>query len=280
MAEASDAWQGPRDFQGFDEYRNKWIIPNLLVDLDTVFLGTRERSNTHKRERVGSGTFILGMALFALFDHLGAFLAKWDPDVKQRESLDQSDNIARTSQLLPSGREVYAIMANLGRNALVHGAWPQTAMEMADDWSFGYTLGAGNDGEHDLLYITWHQQGLRREDWRKVKVLKLAHNVHVLHQEVAEVVKNHPRFRDIPVKAFERIQRYSMWTGVPGPTATNNRSEECEGKAFLKGDITKQQVRKLYAEAFNAKILNDQTAVLYRRTGEVKYFPVQKQEQQ
>src|SRR6266404_9724618 len=88
------------------------------------FVGSRDRADEEKRVAIRGGIFVLAAALFAVFDHLGACLAKWNDDPKERESLDSNENIARVARCLKSTRDMDAIVTNLGRNALVNELWP------------------------------------------------------------------------------------------------------------------------------------------------------------
>jgi hypothetical protein len=273
MAEKPSAPQGPRDFENFDDYRKNWIIPNLLVDLDTVFLRTRKRAAELKRTTVGGGTFVLGMALFAAFDHLGSFLARWDDEPERRESLKQTDNIARTARSLTSTADVCALVANLGRNSLVHSFWPQTAMPM-DGWALGYSLGGDVDEEHDLLYVTVHSIDPKRRHSKPKKVLKFAQNVYVLYKELAVAVREGTAFRDVHPKAFERVQKYSTKVGLPGERARAALDDLIDGGVpTLTRGMTREEAWKLKKVAEGKKIWNDPQLVYYRRTGEVRRIP-------
>jgi hypothetical protein len=271
MAEKSSAYQGPRDFTDFDDYRENWIIPNLLPDLDTVFLGAREHAKKLDKTARGGGVFALGTALCGAFDHLGSFLAKWDKDPNRCESLKQTDNIARTAKCLPSTADVCAIFANLGRNALVHAFWPQTAMPMEGGWAFGYSLGGDVDTEHDQLYITSHSIDPKQHNPERVKVLKLAQNVYVLHKELAKAVREGPDFRNVSQKAFERVQEYSMRVGLPGKSAHDELEGLIEGKLkTLRWGMTRKEARKLKRIAEDKKIWDDPEFVYYRRTDKIR----------
>jgi hypothetical protein len=273
VAENPSARQGPRDFEDFEDYRKNWIIPNLLVDLDSVFVGTRERVSKLKRTAVGGGTFVLGMALFAVFDHLGSFLAEWHEDPERRQSLKQTDNIARTARCLTSTADVCAVVANLGRNALVHAFWPQTAMPM-DGWVFGYSLGGDVDEEHDLLYVTVHSIDPKRRHSKPKRVLKLAQNVYVLYNELAGAMREGTAFRDVHPKAFERVQKYSMKVGLPGERAHAALDDLIYGGVpTLTRGMTRDEAWKLKKVAEGKKIWNDPQLVYYRRTGEVRRIP-------
>jgi hypothetical protein len=281
MAETPQTKQGPRDFEDFNDYFENRIKPFILIDLETVFRGTAEYAGKTKRAAVGAGDFILAMSLFAVFDHLGAFLAHWNDELKERESLESKDNIARVAKVLPSTTDIYAIVATLGRNALVHAGWPQTAMPI-DDWAFGYSVGGGPDREeeHDMLYLTWHQRGIKKKDRARVKVLKLAQNPHVLYRELKEELTKGKRFTEVSQEAFERVQRYSVVVGVPGKSARDELNNEKQGwKKVLPPRITEQQAKDLQAVAINKRIWDDPELVLYRRTGEVKHVPPQKTEE-
>lgn len=241
MAESPDNFQGLRSFETFREYKQKWLKPNLLGDLETVFLGVRQ--GVKGKQRAGRGDFILAMALFSLFDHLGVFLAK------RGESLEFYENIARTAHCLESTRDVFAVIANLGRNALVHGAWPQTAVPMEEKaWAFGYSVGSGpEDSEHDLLYVVEHplrsKGHARRED--AVKILKFAQNVNVLYKELVNWVDYGEELREIGDTAWDRAQRLSLVIGRP---AENDRLQR-----IIKGKVTLCQPGTLEEQAMALK---------------------------
>lgn len=272
MAEDPNAFQGLRSFSSFDEYREKWILPSMLNDLDTVFIGARERAEHKKRAREGGGNFILATALMTLLDHFGAFLAKWDPAPYKRGSLDQIENIARVAKLMPSTSDVYAIVANLGRNALVHAAWPQTAMEMTGAWAFGYTIGADVESEHEMLYVPWHPLGPKWREGPPVQVLKLAHNVHVLYRELVNELRTNEKFRKVDIKAFERVQDYSLIAGLPSRKGVIGK-KLFGGDRVLTWGLTREQARQLRNETRRTGIWEDPELVYYRRTREVRRVP-------
>jgi hypothetical protein len=209
MAEAKRFFQGVRSFDSYEDYLRLWIKLNMLPDLETVFKGSLKFWEDNQRPSEGRGDFVLATALFSAFDHLGMFLAK-----HPGESLRSRDNIARTALKLPSTNRIFAIIANLGRNALVHGSWPQTGFAMeGGTWGFGLGIGAPSGRtEHNLIYTRMYplMSGLP-----PVKVLKLTQSVHVLRQELDTAIRYDGLWNHCHPDLFERIQRMSIFLGDP-----------------------------------------------------------------
>ena len=201
--------QGLRTFDGMGDYLDRWVRPNLLEDLDTVFEGAKRRWEEKGRPADGRGDFLLATLLFGTFDHLGAFLA-----ADECRSLATRENIARLACRLPSTADVYAIIAQLGRNALVHGAWPQTALRMdrGGSWAFGLSITANPDPtDHDYLYTRRYSlSAAGASDSTPSTVLKLLLNVHALHRELRELVLEQSTFAAVIPAVFESIQRSAM----------------------------------------------------------------------
>jgi len=202
--------QGLWSFSKFSDYLSDWIIPNMLKDLETVFEGGCERWVSQGMPKNGRGDFVLATALFALFDHLGAFLA---------ESIDSSlhtrENISRTAKRLQSLKGIDLIVAHFGRNALVHGAWPQTTVLMdRETWAFGLNIFAHPDeSTHRALYKREYPFPTDSGSSQEVKILKLRLNVRYLRRELEECIKNSTAFSDVDDALFERIQKIAVDSG-------------------------------------------------------------------
>jgi hypothetical protein len=200
-------YQGIWSFPDFSAYLNQWIVPNMLKDLETVFEGALERWKNEGEPENGRGDFILATSLFALFDHLGAFLAE-----TKEHSLHTKENIARVAGLLQSIKDVNLIVAHLGRHALVHGAWPQTMVLMdKETWAFGLNIFAHPDeSTHMALYKREYPFPEKSGSARQFKILKLRLNIRFLRRELEECVKNCQEFANVPLEVFERVQKIAV----------------------------------------------------------------------
>lgn len=209
--------QGLRSFGSFPAYLEGWIRPNLLTDLDTVFVGAQNHWQAKQRAadgRVsdGRGDFVLATALFTIFDHIGSFIAR---DTHGPQS--HHECIARTAYCLPSTHDVYFLVANLARNALVHNGWPQTALPLEDgSWGVGLGICADpNSEEHELIYTRSYAGLIPQEPERVTKVVKLVLNVNVLLHELREWVLHGEEMRSVTQEVFEHVRRRSMVAGDP-----------------------------------------------------------------
>lgn len=199
-------YQGIWDFPDFQSYLLGWVIPHLLRDLDTVFLGARDRWIQVGRPDAGRGDFVLSTALFALFDHLGSFMGNVGASLSPRE------NISRCARNLPSTEDIDLIVGHFGRNALVHRAWPQTVAVM-DNWSWAFGLNITADpqeSDHRLLY--WRDYNVPSLDGsaRTTQVLKLRMNVGVLRRELVEKITEHSFSSSIHSEVFQRVREIAI----------------------------------------------------------------------
>ncbi len=210
--------QGVRSFPSFEQYLEGWIKRNLLADLETVFVGAKERWISTGRSENGRGDFLLATLLFSVFDHLGTFIAR------PGDKLVNHENIARVAKHLDSTKDVYAIVSNLGRNALVHGAWPQTAVPRDGcTWGFGINInGDIDERQHNLLYVKLYPIGWPGGQLREVPVLKLRLNVHVMRKELIEWLHHDLR---VSRKAFDRARNLAMLQGIPEPGKPRERTD-------------------------------------------------------
>jgi hypothetical protein len=189
-------FQGLWSFESFGVYLEKWLRPNFLGDLETIFAGSLMywEEHGHKRNGCGHGDFALATLLFAWLDHLGSLLAK------RGESRDTMPNIARCLRelgtgRLSSGQEVDHVIAHFARNALVHTSWPSTFVVLpqpnppAPRRAFGLNVGADPDtSKHHLLYWRpYSAPGSVSPDDPKW-VLKLRINVHVMLRQLQELL--------------------------------------------------------------------------------------------
>jgi hypothetical protein len=207
-----EPWEGLRDFQTFEEYFTKWVMPNLLGDLETVLEGARQWWELRKQPpgAPGRGDFFLATVLMSVFDHLGAFLVESDA-----HWITAAENIARISRNLDSTFDVYCVLANLGRNALIHGAWPQTSIPMpasaasVERWAFGLSFNANSDrARHDTLHTKLEVNGANA-------VLKLVLNVHNLRRELLDWIESGLLLRNVTARAFERVRAGATIMGDP-----------------------------------------------------------------
>lgn len=201
-----DYRQGLWDYADFPEYLNQWIIPNMLGDLETVFEGARER--WRGREGAGRGDFALATVLFAWFEHLGAFLG--NPDEKRRGIIA----IARCAKQLPSiNDKADWIIAYLGRNALVHAAWPQTLSLMdGGNWAFGMSVNADNrlQETHNIIYNWPVHKTFPRVQQTPTTVIKLSMNVHILRQELHDFVASGLLLECTNTQCFELVKEFEI----------------------------------------------------------------------
>lgn len=237
--------QGLRSFRDFADYRDNWIRTNLLPDLRTIFRGARADWESQGRPENGRGDFLLATALMSAFDHLGVFLA--GPD----DSLENYENIARVAQRLTSIGDIYAIVANLGRNALAHGVWPQTGMPV-HDWAFGLNINAmPDDTEHNRLYVRTNyslEPDEGTEGGQKAKILKLRLNVHFLRKELAAFINGEPGFPEVPAPVWARAQRISRRIGIPEHSTWLKKQRYRAPKLCLDGRIY-EEIDQLHREA-------------------------------
>jgi hypothetical protein len=207
---ANSQRQGIWDFESFEGYLLKWIRPHTLADLDTVFEGAAVLWNSAGQPKHGRGDFILATAFFAVLDHLGQFFAADD------EVLQTVSNIFRMVDRLPSTKPVAEIVARFARNALIHGAWPQTVCwPLKQPHAFGLSLSADPslidlDGEstHDNVYYRYYDLPLLNGTTAPDNVLKLRLNVQVLRRELREVFATDRVIETVSATAFRRVVRY------------------------------------------------------------------------
>lgn len=239
--------QGIWSFQNFSDYRNNWIVPYMLKDLETVFEGVREKWERDGKPKKGRGDFVLATALFALFDHLGTFLAE-----TKDSSLHTKENIARVASILPSLKDVNLIVAHLGRHALIHGAWPQTMVLMdTNTWAFGLNIFAHPDERtHMALYKREYPFAANSGSIRQFKALKLRLNIRLIQRELDECVKQHQKFANVPLEVFERVKSIAVLSCFD---PWKNHSKEREGKRAdsisfregIEGQIRQQQEKAI-----------------------------------
>jgi hypothetical protein len=196
-------YQGLWSFADFPAYLNSWLIPNVLKDLETVFEGACKKWKEDGEPENGRGDFVLAISLFALFDHLGAFLA---PD--ENASLQTRENIVRMAHLLPTTRDVDLIVAHFGRNALVHGAWPQTAVLMdGGSWAFGLNISADPDeSNHGRRYKRRYSLPCKVRPAPQLDILRLRLNIRVLRRELQECFLLNGALGNVKQEVFERLQ--------------------------------------------------------------------------
>jgi len=200
----------------------KWVKPNILKDLETVFEGAREqwKREQHEPGAAGRGDFILASGLLPLLDHFGSLLAepKWG-------WITPPENIARAClRLGPDLADIFAVFANLARNALLHGAWPQTACIVdvpvpgggIKTWAFGVSFNANADSRrHDTFHNKAYRLAPNLPPPEKVpeRTLKLVLNVHNLRSRLVEAVESGTLFRGVRQFAFDRVRKISELSG-------------------------------------------------------------------
>jgi len=236
--------QGIWSFNDFDDYRENWIKSNVLTGLETVFEGARMEWMRHPGQIHGRGDFVMGTALFAAFDHIGHFLAP-TPD----HSFRSFDNISRVAFCLPSLRDVYLIIGNLGRNALVHGGWPQSAFRLPNEnWAFGFLVSANIsliEPDHDTLYTRQYPLELGGQP---VLILKLIDNVHVLRSELSKWVHTGSALHNVNPDVFTYVQKLSTLSGDPS-YPVDRRAKAGVARERPRGETLEAQVMRLYREA-------------------------------
>lgn len=205
--EISEYAQGLWTFPDFETYKEEWIVRNMLPDLKTVFEGARARWVNNVGTLDGRGYFVLATSLFALFDHLGMFLAK-----NKDDSLQTRYNISRMAQRLESTKDIDMILGHLGRNALVHGAWPQTTLLMdSGSWGFGLNISADPDeSSHRLLTGKRYRFPTIPASSRLLPILKIRLNVHTLRRELEEYVTEGSAFAEITPDIYSRVQELAV----------------------------------------------------------------------
>jgi hypothetical protein len=266
-----EPFEGIRDFRTLDEYVAKWVTVNTLNDLETVFEGAKERWSSAKHEpgAAGRGDFVLASGLLPLFDHFGALLAH--PTLGR---ITPTENIARVCRRLgPELNSVRSVFANLARNALTHGAWPQTACIVdvpipgagEQTWAFGISFNANADPQrHDTFHNKAYTLPPNLPPPRRIpaKTLKLVLNVHNLRSLLVEAIENGTLFRGASPQTFDRVRLISELSGdfdensqyelkrltklvdaVPKRMAAINRCQLCTASSAA------NEVERLFAEA-------------------------------
>lgn len=226
-------------------YVDHWVVPHMLKDLETVFEGTVEKWKAEGERQNGRGDFLLATCLFALFDHLGALLAE-----SKEHSLGTKENIARIAALLKSIADINLIVAHLGRNALVHGAWPQTMVLMDNEtWAFGLNVFAHPDeSTHMTLYKREYPLPESNNNISQFKVLKLRLNLHYLRRELESCVKNAEAFKSVPLEVFERVKELAIlswrepWKNHSGKRG-GKRAQSDSFQNAIEAQIRKQQMK-------------------------------------
>ena len=271
-----EVYEGLRDFKNFEDYLAKWIRPHILTSLDTLFEGAKARWYQKERQAgsAGRGDFRMATVLLSVFDHFGAFLAK--PWVGW---LTPAENIARVAaRIRPSLSDTYAILANMGRNALVHGAWPQTAVvtDVPDEqsggapWGFGLSFSASNHPErHDTFHVRpYRPSGIELSLSLPKRTIKLVWNVHRLRLMLVDAVESGILFAGVDPQTFERVRLLSQLVGdtretadaeitslkKPGhnirdPTRRKRHLKRVGQNALCKKDTMFRQIAALLAEA-------------------------------
>ncbi len=210
--EKSKFFQGLWSFDSFEHYLDKWIKPNILGDLETIFTGTAENWVNKEEPENDRGDFMLTTLLFSVFDHLGGFLAK-----STDSSLTTLENISRIARRIPSIKGVDLIIAFFGRHALVHSAWPDTMIFVEEKRAFGLNIYAypdiGKDenckGQHMLLYRKKYSYGtLNSSD--EYEGTKLRINIHHLRTEFKEQIVNGNMFADVNSEVFIKIKKIAF----------------------------------------------------------------------
>jgi hypothetical protein len=275
-----ETYRSVSDFASIDAYFEKWIVPNIFGDLDTVFMGAQQFWG-HKKQTPGAagrGDFSLAIALLAAMEHLGCFLAPGLDD-----AITTGNNIGRTAQCLQSTWDIFAIVASLGRNAVVHAGWPQTAIAMPPDarptWAFGLSF---NASENPLRHDTVHFDTIRRSQLfdptkpahaadENLLMVKLVLNVQMLRWELLEFKDSGEflRLAKVEPKTFKRIQDMSRVSGVPWNSQMAERSslETSSGSKAIKtktkakeSDLALQIERvRREAERLNPQILENRS---------------------
>lgn len=247
------------EFHDFSEYLEKWIKPVLLEDLTTVFEGARVLWKYQNKPlgSVGRGDFIMGTALFAVFDHLGAFITASD-----EEWITSSENVFRVAECLPSTSDIAAVVANMARNSLIHVAWPHTAIPMErHKWAFGITLGSNSNlKRHDNLFVTdWFPDA---RDGAKRQVLKLVLNVHAMRLQLTEWIHKGNVTDLVSPKAFKRVQDLSACAGDPDRDdeyrklirAGQKKDEKRKVPARCTWETMKPEIQNLNEEAHRLRV--------------------------
>jgi hypothetical protein len=259
------------DFSSFEEYQEKWIRPHILGDLETILEGAKQRwqSSPRKAMSPGRGDFLMATVILSVFDHMGMFLAD-----RNFPEISSSENIARVARRLSGLEDVYAILAKLGRNVLIHNTWPQTALPMwtkdhtsgrTERWAFGLTFSASPDlNRHDTLHVAPWWTSLQDRKSRNLrtqkKALRLTLNVHRMHQDLVKWMDKGGMLaavNSVP-GSFERAQLILNIAGDPGkgslwkqetsgvnllPRRTGKVERLCEGGVML------DQIQALLIEA-------------------------------
>lgn len=265
-----EPYQGLVDFTNIESYFEGWIKPNILGDLDTVFVGARQKweNRNPNAGEPGRGDFFMAVSLFAALEHLGAFMAE------ESAPITTAENIARVAKRLQSTWDVYAILANMGRNALAHGAWPQTAIAMpvegAKAWAFGLSFNANsNPMRHDTLHVStvklsklWVPDGYEGSPSPKpfvtpeqeIPLLKLVLNVQMLRWELLEFIDSGEYLRIVGglLGTFDRVKKISTMNGIPGKEAHKARSAlespEKKMKRLCAPETVEEQINELREE--------------------------------
>lgn len=283
-----EEYEGIRDFRRFDDYLHGWIKPNILKDLETVFEGARSRwdNESHKPGAPGRGDFVLASGLLPIFDHFGALIAK--PVI---EWIISSENIARVARrLTPDLHDIYAVFANLGRNAIIHGAWPQTGLitnleravtRRVETWAFGLSFNANSNPErHNTLHNKGYKPApnLPAPEPLPQKTLKLVLNVHNLRRRLADAIEKEEMFSDVTQAAFDRVRQISELSGdnrsetesqrneLAKPRQSNERMRQKVHQAKLcKQNTLEKQIALLFAEAERLGALDSEADVKITR---------------
>lgn len=245
-----ETYEGLAHFETFDDYLRHWIRPNLLKDLETVFEGAKGHWNAQKNPpgSPGRGDFVMATALLSIFDHFGAFLAR--PKI---DWIMPAENIARLARrLAPSLADIYAILAKMGRNALTHGAWPQTAIVvdakdkasgLTEPWAFGLSFNANDDPKrHDTFHWKPYvlRPGVDPPERVPAKTIKLVLNVHNLRALMVRAIDEGVLFEGVTKLQFERVRKIARLMGD-----TREASEAELKKCAKPGHWDKARVKKV-----------------------------------
>jgi hypothetical protein len=200
--------QGLGDFKSFSEYREGWIKPNLIPDLETVFEGAlvgweRRVAEGRVQPEHGRGDFVLGGVLFSTLDQFGAFLGV------VRHPLNAFENIMRILKEFSVIKEFALLVTRLSRNSLTHCGWPRTGVLMENrNWAIGLNVSGDADlDQHNRLYVRReYEVGQGRPGSRlKVPVVKFRINVHAMLRELIGLFEPGQIFGEPKAGEMERI---------------------------------------------------------------------------
>lgn len=260
-------YQGLHHFRTFREYYDKWVIPNLLPDLHTIFEGAIERWQRDGRPTNGRGDFLLATALFSIFDHVGAFLAK-----QEDHSLETQENIARVALSIPSYEDICCVISKHGRNSLVHGAWPQTTMVIRPAntawWGFGLNITATPDlDEHDLIFVRQDEIPTHSGGTMRLRVVQLLLNVRTMRLDFDKWLRSSFDPNSVDQRVFHRLRDLSV--------GNDPLRRKRDGNAVHISDkLFRDQINAIRAEASRMNLWNKAAGLdLRMRRGDPKMIP-------